>query len=261
MFARSAAQFLVWIKQLLAVIEADIRKLHHDPSELLARMLQPAIWILIFGEAMRNTLSTTIPYLDYMAPGILAQSILIIAIFYGIALIWEKDMGVLHKMLVAPVPRVLLVVGRALAAGVRGLGQVIVVYILALLLSIDLHFSFFAVLGVLSMSVLLAALFSTFSLIVASLVKKRERFMGIGQAITMPLFFASNALYPIDIMPHWLRMVSLFNPLTYQVDAFRSLMIEGQESHFGLAFDFGVTAAVFALLVWIATKLYPKIVY
>jgi len=258
---KCAARFPVWIKQLFAVIEADIRKWRHDPSELLARMVQPAIWILIFGEAMSKTLSTTVPYLDYIAPGVLAQSILIIAIFYGIALIWEKDMGVLQKILVSPVPRIVLVVGRAFAAGIRGLGQVIVVYILSMLLSIHLHFSFFSIIGVVAMSILLAALFSTFSLIVASIVKKRERFMGIGQAITMPLFFASNALYPIDIMPQWLRTVSLFNPLTYQVDALRSLMIEGETSHFGLAVDFGVSFGIFAILALIATKLYPKIVY
>jgi ABC-2 type transport system permease protein len=245
-------------------VEMDIRKLRHDPSELFTRMLQPIIWILIFGQAMTkaNTISTgAISYLDYMVPGILAQSILLIAIFYGIALIWEKDMGNLHKILSTPAPRVVLVLGRSFAAGIRGLSQVIVIYSLAFILNIDIRLEFFPFCCVLVMATLIGALFSTFSLIVATIVKKRERFMGIGQAITMPLFFASNALYPIDIMPEWLKAISSFNPLTYQVDALRSLMIVGQSSHFGLGIDFLVSVAVYAGLIAIGTLLYPKILY
>ena len=108
------------ILQVLAIIEADIRKLRHDPSEMFMRMTQPIIWLLIFGESLANARALTtgsVPYMDYIAPGILAQSTLFVAIFYGIALIWEKDMGILQKVLVTPTPRAALVVGRSVAAG------------------------------------------------------------------------------------------------------------------------------------------------
>ena len=85
--------------------------------------------------------------------------------------------------------------------------------------------------------------------------------MGIGQVLTMPLFFASNALYPIDIMPAWIRTLSHWNPLTYQVDALRHFMIVGEPTHFGLGVDFAVGFGVFAILVVIATVIYPKILY
>ena len=85
--------------------------------------------------------------------------------------------------------------------------------------------------------------------------------MGIGQVMTMPLFFASNALYPLATMPHWIRALSYVNPLSYQVDALRSLMIAGEVSHFGLPLDFAVSAFAFCLLVVIATPIYPKILY
>jgi len=104
-------------EQVVAIVETDIRKLRHDPYELMTRMIQPAIWLLIFGQAMAQTKAIptgSLSYLDYIAPGILAQSILFIAIFYGIALIWERDMGILHKILVAPAPRSFLVIGRAI---------------------------------------------------------------------------------------------------------------------------------------------------
>jgi ABC-2 type transport system permease protein len=92
--------------------------------------------------------------------------------------------------------------------------------------------------------VLGSAIFSTFSLIIACIVKTRERFMGIGQVLTMPLFFASNAIYPLDIMPQWLRFVAHINPLTYLVDALRGLMVAGGRSLYGFAADIGVLVLV-----------------
>lgn len=252
------------IEQIFGIVEADLRKLRHDPWELVTRMIQPAIWLLIFGQAMAKTKAIptgTLSYLDFIAPGILAQSILFIAIFYGIALIWERDMGVLHKILVSPAPRAALVIGRAIAAGLRGLSQILIIYLLSLFLGIHLRWDLLAFAGVLATVMLGGAVFSTFSLIVASLVKKRERFMGIGQVLTMPLFFASNALYPLEMMPHWLKILSILNPLTYQVDALRSFMITAHADALELTIDFGVGLFAFALLVMIATKIYPKILY
>ncbi len=254
----------VRLRQLTAIVEGDIRKLRHDPFELFTRMIQPAIWLLIFGQAMAQNkgISTgSLPYLDFIAPGILAQSILFISIFYGVALIWERDMGILQKILVSPAPRYILVVGRAIAGGVRGISQVFMIYALAWMLEINVRWNIFAFIGVLATVLLGGALFSTFSLIVASLIKKRERFMGIGQVMTMPLFFASNALYPIDTLPGWLQTFSIMNPLTYQVNALRSFMITNQATALDLCTDFAVGLFTFTILAYIASKLYPKIIY
>jgi len=252
------------LRQLSAIVEGDVRKLRHDPFELFTRMIQPAIWLLIFGQAMAQTkgiATGALPYLDFIAPGILAQSILFISIFYGVSLIWERDMGILQKILVSPAPRYILVTGRAIAGGMRGLSQVLMIYLLAWLLGIHVRWNFLALIGVMTTVLLGGAVFSTFSLIIASLIKKRERFMGIGQVMTMPLFFASNALYPIAIMPEWLQMLSILNPLTYQVNALRSFMITGSASVLDLCTDFGVGLFALILLVSIATRTYPKILY
>jgi ABC-2 type transport system permease protein len=252
------------IEQIAAIVETDIRKLWHDPYELLTRMIQPVIWLLIFGQAMANTKAIhtgSLSYLDYIAPGILAQSILFISIFFGISLIWERDMGILHKILVSPAPRSVLVIGRAIAAGCRGISQIFIIYFLSFLLNIHLRWDLLAFIGVFATVMLGGAIFSTFSLIIASIVKKRERFMGIGQVLTMPLFFASNALYPIEMMPHWLQIISLLNPLSYQVDALRNFMITNEVTSFGLFIDFSVGLISFLILVVIATKTYPKILY
>ena len=115
-----------------------------------------------------------------------------------------------------------------------------------------------AIVGTLVFILLGAAIFSTFSLIIACLVKTRERFMGIGQVLTMPLFFASNAIYPLAVMPDWLKIVARGNPLTYQVDALRALMIEGGVSTLGLGTDLLVEVAVLVALITIGARLYPS---
>ncbi|HVF89415.1 MAG TPA: ABC transporter permease, partial [Blastocatellia bacterium] len=140
------------------------------------------------------------------------------------------------------------------------LSQVAIIYALALLLGVKLNWNPLALAGVLAVVFLGAALFSTFSLIVACLVKTRERFMGIGQVLTMPLFFASNAIYPISIMPEWLQVISHVNPLSYEVDALRALMIRNGTSSFGLGVDFSVLIAATLILVMIGARLYPRVV-
>ncbi len=252
-----------FLRQTSAVAEADIRKLVHDPVELLTRMVQPVLWLAIFGEVFSR--ARAIPtgglrYLDFMTPGVLAQSVLFGAIFYGISLIWERDLGIVNKFLVSPAPRTALVLGRAVSSMARSLCQMILVYVLAFVLGVHLRFGIRAVVGVAVAVTLGSAIFSTFSLIAACIVKSRERFMGIGQVLTMPLFFASNAIYPLSMMPAWLRAISIGNPLTYQVDALRALMIQGGSSMFGLRIDFAALLFAFTLLVAIATKLYPKII-
>lgn len=148
--------------------------------------------------------------------------------------------------------------GKALSAGVRGLAQAVIVHALALLLGVGIDLGVQNVLGVAAVVMLGSALFATFSLIVACIVKTRERFMGIGQALTMPIFFASNAIYPLALMPDWLKAVAHLNPLTYQVDALRAPMLRDGASHYGLPLDFAVLLATTAMLTAIAARMYRR---
>ena len=254
---------IAFVETTLVIVELEVRKLRHDYTDLITRAIQPALWLLLFGEVFSNLRAIPtggVRYLDFMTPGILAQSVLFVAIFYGIAVIWERDMGILQKFLASPAPRAALVLGKALSAGVRALVQMVIVYALALALGVQLNGNPLALLGVLVAVLLGAALFATFSLIIACLVKTRERFMGIGQVLTMPLFFASNAIYPIAIMPTWLQVISHLNPLSYEVDALRALMLAGGSSSFGLGWDFSVLIIATVIMVLIGARLYPRVV-
>jgi ABC-2 type transport system permease protein len=249
-----------FIRKTLVIAYFEIRKILHDPTEVLVRAVQPALWLLIFGQVMvRFRMIPGESYLDFMSPGILAQSVLFVSIFYGIAIIWERDLGLTHKFLATPTPRTALVLGKALSAGVRCIPLMFIIYILAELLSVHVLWNPLNIIGVIFLLLLGAILFSTFSLIIACLVKTRERFMGIGQLMTMPLFFASNAIYPINIMPGWLQVISHFNPLSYMIDGMRLLMI-GTPSGFSLLTDYSVLIISSAVFVLIGGSLYKRVI-
>ena len=251
----------VWLRGIAGVVELECRKLWHDPTEVIVRMVQPALWLLIFGQAfgrLRAIPTGGISYQAFLTPGILAQSLMFISIFFGIAIIFERDLGLIQKMLALPLPRSVFILGKSLAAGVRSLTQVVAILVLATLMRIPLRWEALPLLGVVVTVMLGGVIFASFSMIIASLVKTRERFMGLGQLFTMPLFFASNALYPISIMPPWLQVLSRVNPLSYVVNLLRSFLVAGTVN---APADFGVLVGVAVLMVVLATYLYPTAIY
>jgi len=250
-----------YFSSAFTLAEFELRKLRHDPSQILIRSIQPALWLLVFGEVftrLRAIPTGQYTYLQFMTPGVLAQSVMFVAIFYGINVVWERDTGLLNKLLSTPAPRSAIVMGKALSAGVRGIFQAIIVLILALILGINLLLSPLSILGVFLIIVLHGMCFSGLSMTVVSIFRTRERVMGIGQVITMPLFFASNAIYPVSLMPAWLKAIVIINPLTYIVDAMRSLLVTGDLSHFPL--DIAVICVTTAVLLTLASRGFNRIV-
>ena len=247
--------------QVFAVSGAEVQKLRHDPLELFTRAAQPVLWLVIFGKVMGQIRGLNVAgsnYIDFLAPGILAQSMLFGAIFYGIAAVWERDLGIIHRYLVSPASRLALVMGKQVSAGIRGLSQATFIYLVALAMGVSIDWHIEKIVGVIVLIVIGAALFSTMSLIIACIVRTRERLMGIGQLLTMPIFFASNAIYPIDLMPWWLKAIARINPLTYEVDGLRMLMLRTTEPSFRLLTDFVVLVVISVILLLIASRLYKR---
>ena len=147
----------------------ELQKLRHDRTELFTRAVQPVLWLVIFGETMSRIHAFPtghLPYLDFLAPGIIAQSGLFVAIFYGIQIIWERDAGVLTKLLVTPTPRSALIFGKSFAAGVRALAQVVVVMVLSAALGVSLTSNPIKILAAFVIVMLGAAFFSCLSMTV-----------------------------------------------------------------------------------------------
>ncbi|GAA3305354.1 MULTISPECIES: ABC transporter permease [Dactylosporangium] len=256
---RPLAALRVLATRIGAMCLVELQKLRRDRTEVVTRAIQPALWLIIFGQTfthLRAIPTGGLPYLDFLAPGILAQSALFVSIFYGIHIIWERDAGVLAKLMVTPTPRAALVTGKAFAAGIRALVQAVVVLVLAALLGVSLPVNPLNYLGTVAVLLLGSAFFCCLSITLAGLVLKRDRMMGIGQAIMMPLFFASNALYPVSVMPGWLKVLNRVNPLSYEVDALRGLLI-GTADH--LLLDFGVLVGAVALAVFTASAILGRL--
>jgi ABC-2 type transport system permease protein len=222
------------LKKTLIVFEFEVRKLRHDPVEVFVRLIQPILWLVIFGSVFnkyRMIDTGNLSYISYLTPGVMAQSLLFTAIFYGIAITWDKDSGILAKLMVTPTSRGSIIVGKAFSAGVRGLLQSIVIVFIAFLMGVTFAFGIVNIFGIIIIIVLASTCFASLSIVFASFLRKRERFMGVIQLITMPLFFASNALYPVELMPKTLQYVTLINPLYYVVDSLRALLITNDLSN------------------------------
>jgi ABC-2 type transport system permease protein len=236
---------------------SEWRKLKHNRLDLVTRSIQPLLWLFVFGTAMsrlRAIPTGGVEYRAYLAPGVMAQAAMFVAIFFGLAVIWERDVGQLQRLLATPLPRTALVLGKAAGAATRALVQACVLLLVVALAGIDLRWRVLGVLGALVLLALGTAVFACLSMTIASLVKERERFMGIGQLIMMPLFFASSALYPLAIMPGWLHAVARVNPLTYEVEGLRGFLLGG--GHPGI--DLLVTCGWLIVLAAAATRAYPK---
>jgi ABC-2 type transport system permease protein len=244
----------------LAMAQAEMRKLRHDHLDIITRSVQPLLWLFIFGTALSHSHLLPIGSLEYrayIAPGVMAQAAMFIAIFYGLSVIWERDVGQLQRLLATPLSRSSIVLGKAAGACVRALVQALLLLVVIAVSGIGVRWTFTGVLGTLVMLTLGTAAFACMSMLLAAVVKERERFMGIGQLIMMPLFFASSALYPLAVMPGWLRVVARANPLTYEVQGLRQMLV-GFGGAGELLLDFVVVASFFAVMLAAATRAYPK---
>ncbi len=263
------------IYKTVVIWELELRKIRRDYTDLFIRAVQPVLWLTIFGTAFSHISETYIPgltnavhggssnfshgisYIAYLAPGILAQSVLFISIFTGISMIWERDLGQLDRLLCSPIPRAAIVFGKSFTGAIRGLVQAAIIFIIAIIMGVSINFNPLYLAAVVGIVFTFGIGFSSLSIGISALIKSRERIFGLVQLFTMPLFFASNALYPTQIMPHWLQIISSLNPMSYAVDALRILMITGNLTHLGI--DVGALGISTLIFAFFATIVYRNI--
>jgi ABC-2 type transport system permease protein len=249
------------IRNMFVMIELELRRLRHDRTELYFRAVQPILWIIVFGPVMSSVKGIPtggIPYTDFITPGVLIQSTTFLSIFYGLMMVWERDSGILKKLLVTPASRYATVIGRSMASGIRAIFQGLIVVPFALLIGVRFVPNAAYFISAFVIIFFASGGFAAISILVASFMKTRERFMGIGQAIIMPLFFASNALYPVQMMPQALQYFSAVNPMSYVVDATRGLMITGDLTN--LLIDVAAVAVFDTVMFILASISFKRII-
>jgi ABC-2 type transport system permease protein len=242
----------------------EVKRYLRDRTRIVSSFFQPLLWLVIFGAGfgMRFAL-TGGSYQQYLFPGIIGQTLLFTSMFMGISLIWDRDFGFLKEVLVAPVSRMTLFLGKMVGDSTDAVIQGIIVFILGAVLGISTDpFGF-----ILSLPMMLLITFGLVSigLTIASFMGSLESFGAVQTFINLPLFFLSGALFPINGtlaqgVPGWIQAVSNFNPLTYGVDALRTILLGGtyaslQPIWVNLAVICGFDITMIAVGTWAFTRM------
>jgi ABC-2 type transport system permease protein len=203
----------------------EVKRYLRDRARIISSFVQPLLWLVIFGSGLRvaSGLPPNLTYPQYIFPGILGQTLLFTSMFMGISVIWDREFGFLKEILVAPISRFSVFLGKMLGDSTDALIQGTIVFALGVVLGIKFDPRTF--LETLPVMILITFGLVGIGLTVASFIESLESFGVIQSFINLPLFFLSGALFPIGGEPTWLQMVSRFNPLTYGVDALRTVIL------------------------------------
>jgi ABC-2 type transport system permease protein len=202
----------------------ELKRYTRDKSRILSSFIQPLLFLIVLGSGFGFVKISNLNYQTFLFPGIVAISLVGISISSGISVIWDREFGFLKEILVAPVSRTSIFVGKALGGCTTALIQGIFILCLSFLFGINLNFlTFFSAIPIM---LLISLGLVSVGLIIASLLETIEGFGLIMNFLIMPLMFLSAAFFPLNQVPSWLRTISLIDPLTYGVDALRQILIK-----------------------------------
>ncbi|MFA5079903.1 MAG: ABC transporter permease [Dehalococcoidia bacterium] len=208
------------LRKIGALWYREVLRYWREKSRIVSSLILPVLWLLVFGSGMRNVqLPGVDNYQTFIFPGILGMTLLFTSVWSGVSIIWDREFGFLKEIMVAPVSRTAIVVGKALGSGTSALVQGFILLPLSMLIGISLTPQ--SILLLIPIMILLAVGLVCVGLLIASLMNSMEGFNFIMSLVIMPMFFTSGALFPISSAPGWLQVFGYFNPLTYGVDLLR----------------------------------------
>ncbi|MBI2112042.1 ABC transporter permease [Candidatus Woesearchaeota archaeon] len=242
--------YVMWKRQL--------KKYWRSKARMIGSLGQPILFLVAlgfgFGQIYQEAGAGN--YLQFLAPGIIAMSILFSAMFMGIEIIWDRQFGFLKETLVAPVPRSIIMIGRTLGGATVAFLQGVIILLISLPLGFQITNWVELPLVILFM-MLISILFTALGTAIASKMQDMQAFPLIINFIIMPLFFLSGALFPIENIPRALEITLNLNPLTYGIDGLRASL--NGASHFGLGLDLGVMVVVTLIISLIGTYSFERI--
>ena len=245
-----SAVYILWLRELKRYVRSR--------AQIVASLGQPMLYLIALGFGLGPVFQKAGQgnYVQFVAPGIIAMTVLFSAVFSGVGLLWDRQFGFLKETLVAPVPRIQIMLGRTLGAATVACIQgtlVAVVCLIAGFRPVDWR----AVPVAIGFMVLIASLFAALGTAIGSVLQNIQGFQLIMNFLVMPIFFLSGALYPLSNLPGLLSLVTMLDPLAYGVDGLRTTLIG--VSHFGLAMDMAVLLTSLVLLLFIGSRLLDRI--
>jgi ABC-2 type transport system permease protein len=209
------------------ICRRELIRFVNNRMQMLMALIQPLLFLFVLGSGLGSLSAASTDGVDlttFVFPGVLGMTVLFTAIFTAASLVWDRELGFLREMLVAPVSRSSIVLGKCLGGAIIAASQGVVVLALAGLVHVP--YDPVLILGLLGMMLLLAFTVTAFGVLVAVSIKQAQTFTGVMQMFVMPMFFVSGAFYPVTGLPDWLGVLNRLDPLTYAVDPMRRLVFD-----------------------------------
>lgn len=239
--------YAVWLREMIRFLRAK--------SRVISSLAMPFFWLVFIGIGIGSSFSLPgTSYITFLAPGILGMTLLFTSIFSGVSVIWDRQFGFLKELLVAPISRTSIVLGKVFGGSTVSMVTAFIMLVVMVFAGI-INFSVMILLSIVFMS-LISMSFVSMGLILASKMKSMEGFQMIMSFLIMPIFFLSGALFPLENTPGWMQVASYFDPLTYGVDGLRGALIG--RGLFPIALDLALLMAITVTFIAIAAHMFNK---
>lgn len=245
------AMYVLWLR--------DVKRFFRAYSRIIGTMMMPIFFLLGLGLGLGSlvNLSTGGGYFEFIVPGIIGMSLLFTSVFSGAAILWDRQFGFLKEILVTPNSRASIAVGRVLGGTTTAMLQSLVVVIVALIVGFQMQLSALTLMSIVFMA-LTAATFIGLGLILGSIIKDYQGFGLVTSFFTMPLFFLSNGIFPLSVLPNYIKVITYFNPLSYGVDGLRRTLVGASAGTFPLWLDLVAMIISTVVMVGIASYAFNR---
>jgi ABC-2 type transport system permease protein len=214
-------------RTVLMVWERELIRFRRSRARIISGLGQPVLFLFVLGAGLSKFVARRgtggVSYQQYLFPGVIAMSVLFSSLFSAISIVWDREFGFLREMLVAPVSRTALVLGKALGGGSVSVLQGLVLLVAAP--AVGVHLGLFGVVKMILFLLLLAFSLVSFGIVVASRIQRMESFQVVMSLVVNPMLFLSGAIFPLQGLPHWLALATRLNPATYGVDPIRRALL------------------------------------
>ncbi|MEW6068502.1 MAG: ABC transporter permease [Nitrospirota bacterium] len=247
---------------IYVIVAREFKKFIREKSRLFSAIARPLLWLFIVGAGISRLVprDTGVPYIQFIFPGIIGMTILFSSIFSSISIIWDKEFGFMKEILVAPVSRLSIVIGKALSGTIVSTIQALI--ILALFPFVGFKLNLLQIISIVCLCISVSFCISAFGIVLATFYESYESFSVIMNFIIMPMFFLSGAMYPIRLLPDILSFVAKLNPLTYGIDAIKHVIFPNEKGlmgpDFSIMIDITIVIVLSITFVLIAGKLFEK---
>jgi len=247
---------VIQFRPIYVICLREFKKFFREKSRLLGTLARPVLWLFVVGNGMSALIRPQVgfSYLQFIFPGMIGMTILFSSIFSSISIVWDREFGFMKEMLVAPISRLSIVIGKAISGTAISVAQAIIILILIPFLGIRL--TSLQVAEVVAVSLLVSFCITSIGILIAARLTSFDGFNIIMNFLVMPMFFLSGAMYPVSSMPHLLRQLTHINPLTYGIDAFKHVLLRNSTPPLGPEFslytDLLIVTAISVIMLTLA---------